>query len=136
MTEIGVRELKAKASEIIYAVREDGARYIVTYRGEPVGVLEPLPGAAGPRESTAPNMPRLEWEALAPALEPLLRRIVREELDTRLAEEIKAPALAENYPISTSETTVWDELMRLGEAIGAGWEVPLSSAELLTEMRR
>lgn len=42
MAQIGVRELKARASEIIRAVRERRARYIVTYRGRPVGVLLPL----------------------------------------------------------------------------------------------
>jgi prevent-host-death family protein len=42
MREIGVRELKARASEIIRAVRDQRARYTVTYRGRPVGVLMPL----------------------------------------------------------------------------------------------
>lgn len=42
MSEIGVRELKARASEIIRAVRDRQARYLVTYRGKPVGVLLPL----------------------------------------------------------------------------------------------
>ena len=42
MEEIGVRELKAHASEILRKVREEHARYIVTYRGEPIGVLAPL----------------------------------------------------------------------------------------------
>ena len=42
MPRIGIRELKAKASEIMRAVREDKARYIITYRGEPVGVLSPI----------------------------------------------------------------------------------------------
>ena len=32
--------------------------------------------------------------------------------------------------------TVWDDLTRLGEAIGRGWQSPLSSADLLSEMRR
>jgi antitoxin (DNA-binding transcriptional repressor) of toxin-antitoxin stability system len=30
----------------------------------------------------------------------------------------------------------WDELTRLGEEIGKGWRSPLSSTDLLTEMRR
>ena len=42
MTSVGVRELKARASEIIRAVRERRARYLITYRGRPVGVLLPL----------------------------------------------------------------------------------------------
>ena len=42
MPEIGVRELKARASEIVRAVRDQRVRYTVTYRGRPVGVLIPL----------------------------------------------------------------------------------------------
>jgi len=42
MPEIGVRELKIHTSEIIRAVRERRARYLITYRGKPVGVLLPL----------------------------------------------------------------------------------------------
>jgi hypothetical protein len=32
--------------------------------------------------------------------------------------------------------TPWETLMRLGEEIGQGWRSPLSSTELLSEMRR
>ena len=42
MPEIGVRELKARASEIIREVRDQQARYIITYHGRPVGLLLPL----------------------------------------------------------------------------------------------
>lgn len=42
MPEIGIRELKARASEIIRKVRDRRARYVITYRGRPVGVLLPL----------------------------------------------------------------------------------------------
>jgi prevent-host-death family protein len=42
MPEIGVRELKTHASEIIRRVREQRMRYIITYRGRPVGLLIPL----------------------------------------------------------------------------------------------
>ncbi len=37
--DVGVRELKIRASEIVRAVRRSGARYTITYRGRPVGVL-------------------------------------------------------------------------------------------------
>jgi prevent-host-death family protein len=53
MPEVGIRELKAHTSEIIRNVRDERARYIITYRGHPVGVLLPLaetepdPAAAG-----------------------------------------------------------------------------------------
>lgn len=42
MPDIGVRELKTHASEIVRKVREQRARYVVTYRGQPVGMLMPL----------------------------------------------------------------------------------------------
>ena len=57
MREIGVRELKAKASEIVRNVRRRRARYIITYRGRPVGLLSPLqdqePSRAACGESAA-----------------------------------------------------------------------------------
>ncbi len=41
MSEIGIRELKAKASELVRHVAEDHAVYTITRRGRPVGVLAP-----------------------------------------------------------------------------------------------
>jgi prevent-host-death family protein len=90
MPDVGVRELKARASEIIRDVRERRARYVITYRGRPVGLLMPLD------EARAASLP--------------------------LAGE--------------SATAAWDELTRLGEEIGRGWRSPLTSAELLSDMRR
>jgi len=50
MPDIGVRELKTRASEIVRNVRKRRARYVITYRGRPVGLLVPLehPSAAQP----------------------------------------------------------------------------------------
>jgi prevent-host-death family protein len=90
MPDIGVRELKTRASEIVREVRERRARYVITYRGHPVGLLMPLDEAS-----------LASWSA---------------------AEE--------------TATTAWDTLTRLGEEIGREWESPLTSAELLSEMRR
>lgn len=90
MPDIGVRDLKTRASEIIRDVRERRARYIITYRGRPVGLLMPLD------EASSASLPA--------AAEPA--------------------------------TAAWDELTRLGEEIGREWRSPLSSAELLSEMRR
>ena len=89
MPDVGVRELKARASEIIRNVRDRRTRYVITYRGRPVGLLMPLP-------ETRVSLP----------------------------------------PEGESATTVWDELTRLGEEIGRDWRSPLTSAELLSEMRR
>ena len=90
MAEVGIRELKARASEIIREVRERRARYTITYRGRPVGVLLPLDETAQPEALTG----------------------------------------------GVHGDDVWDELDRLGEEIGQGWQSPLTSAELLSEMRR
>ena len=67
MPDVGVRELKTRASEIIRNVRERRARYTITYRGQPVGVLMPLDrpetepaiGPAGPAESAWDELVRL-----------------------------------------------------------------------------
>ena len=42
MEEIGIRELKARASEVVRAVKERRARYIITQRGKPAIILLPL----------------------------------------------------------------------------------------------
>lgn len=90
MPDVGVRELKTRASEIIRNVREQRAQYVITYRGQPVGLLMPL------KETKTESLP-----------------------------SIGEPA-----------TAVWEELIRLGEEIGRGWRSPLTSVELLSEMRR
>lgn len=85
MREVGGRELKTHASEIVREVRDHRARYAVTYRGRPVGILMPI---------------------------------------------------SEAVALDSDEETNWAELQRLGEEIGRGWTSPLTSAELLSEMRR
>jgi prevent-host-death family protein len=42
MTEIGVKELKARASAIVRAVREDQVEYVITLRGRPAALLLPI----------------------------------------------------------------------------------------------
>lgn len=42
MPNVGVRELKNNASEVIRAVREERAEYVITYRGRPVAVILPV----------------------------------------------------------------------------------------------
>jgi prevent-host-death family protein len=90
MPDVGVRELKTQASEIVRQVRENRARYIITYRGQPVGLLMPLD------EASSSSLPSGEEPAETP----------------------------------------WEMLTRLGKEIGQGWQSPLSSTEMLSEMRR
>ena len=64
MKDIGIRELKARASEIVRQAAEERATYAITCRGRPVGVLAParfdLPSAEpGPGEAWS------RWERLA-----------------------------------------------------------------------
>jgi len=42
MPTVGVRELKANATEIIRQVRERGQEFIITYRGTMVALLTPI----------------------------------------------------------------------------------------------
>lgn len=86
MEEVGVRELKIHASEIVRKVREERARYTITYRGKPVGVLVPL------------------------------------EENGAIPQEAKPDP--------------WEELERIGEEIGRGWQSEKSSVEIISEMRR
>jgi prevent-host-death family protein len=48
--EVGVRELKANASELVRQVREQRAEYVVTHRGRPVAKLVPIPDPAEDEE--------------------------------------------------------------------------------------
>jgi len=56
--EIGIRELKARASELVRAVKEERARYVVTRRGKPAALIIPLDAA--PPERTGDQA----WERL------------------------------------------------------------------------
>ncbi len=51
MEEIGIRELKARASDVVRAVKEQRARYVITQRGVPVAVIIPLDAAITPKPS-------------------------------------------------------------------------------------
>jgi prevent-host-death family protein len=62
MAEVGIRELKAKASKILDEVRERGARYVITRRGRPVGVLLPIEQAPAARPAGGGELPA--WEEL------------------------------------------------------------------------
>lgn len=56
--EIGIRELKAHASEVVRAVKERRARYVVTQRGRPAALIIPLDAA--PPDKSADDV----WERL------------------------------------------------------------------------
>jgi prevent-host-death family protein len=56
--EIGIRELKSRASEVVRAVKDERARYIITQRGKPAAIIVPLDAA--PPEKSADEV----WERL------------------------------------------------------------------------
>ncbi len=64
MPKVGIRQLKNEASEIIRAVREQQAEYIVTYRGEPVAVIVPIEEVAK-AEQQADDLAEVEAQARA-----------------------------------------------------------------------
>ena len=54
MPQIGVRELRAHASEIVRKVYDERARYVITRRGKLVGLLIPLVDAPADDSATDP----------------------------------------------------------------------------------
>lgn len=51
---IGIRELKAHVSDILKCIREDGASYTVTHRGQAVARLTPVRSAPVPEGEDQP----------------------------------------------------------------------------------
>jgi prevent-host-death family protein len=89
MGRVGVRELKARASEIIRALRERRARYLITYRGRPVGVLLPL-DEAGRVEALAGGAQEAEaWEELTRLGEEIGRGWRSPQTSTELLSEMR-----------------------------------------------
>lgn len=64
MPEIGVRELKISASSIVRAVRERRARYLITYRGRPVGVILPIDETTATDRTLAAGQSSSSWQEL------------------------------------------------------------------------
>jgi prevent-host-death family protein len=69
MPQVGIRELKNETSEIIRAVREERAEYVVTLRGRPVAVIMPVaedwPEAEVERAATAVRENAAFWDRMA-----------------------------------------------------------------------
>ena len=90
MREIGVRELKVRASEIMRNVRKRRARYIITYRGRPVGLLAPIEPAESGLPISAAEEATSAWDEL-----------------TRLGRDI-----ARGWPASKTSAEVLSEMRR------------------------
>lgn len=64
MPDIGIRELKTRASEIVRNVRQRRMRYIITYRGRPVGLLMPLDKADATEAKLGAGSDQSAWDDL------------------------------------------------------------------------
>jgi prevent-host-death family protein len=64
MDEIGIRELKTRASQILRNVRERRARYLITHRGRPVALLLPLEEARAVAPAPTVESGTTAWEEL------------------------------------------------------------------------
>ena len=85
MEEVGVRELKIHASEIVRKVREEGVRYTITYRGQPVGVLMPVDEAGPPSADAQPDA----WEELVRLGEEIGRGWKSEKSSVEIISEMR-----------------------------------------------
>ena len=105
MPRVGIRELKNRTSEIVRAVRERGARYIVTHQGRPVGLLLPVDeesleaavrpaaeGATGARGAKGTQAPTEDASPLTPEEVLRLARQVYAGLSTEEIEAVEAMA--------------------------------------------
>jgi prevent-host-death family protein len=75
--QIGIRDLKAKASELVRRAQK-GERVVITSRGLPVAVLGPLPTLPEKREDVRSHLwsigedIRKQWRGSVSAIEALL----------------------------------------------------------------
>jgi prevent-host-death family protein len=150
MNEVGVRELKNQATEIIREVREQQAEYIITYRGKPVARIVPFAQtqsvvysdspAADERVAEAPS-----WEALndlrqeiakagqgrPSALETLLA--MRRERDESLR---KSHTLDNHGQRHEAQQDAWRAMDWLRQEIARQWKTDLTAVEAVDEQRR
>lgn len=149
MQEVGVRELKNQATEILREVREKQAEYIVTYRGRPVAMLVPfvegmpLPSNRRPAPSQAELEARwAEWDELAREIDQhcqgdrsLLGTLL--EMRRERDESLSHPG-AGLEQIQTSEVNrknTWAEWNDLREEIGKAWHTGRTAVEAVAEQR-
>lgn len=82
MSEIGVRELKTRASEIVRQVKEKGAHYVVTHRGRPVAAILPLEQAPAAAEQAGSA-----WDELLSLGEQIGRNWQSDKTSTEILSE-------------------------------------------------
>lgn len=81
--EIGIRELKSRVSEVVRAVKEERARYVVTQRGKPAALIIPM-DAALPEKSGDQV-----WERLVAIGEELSKGLQNDKRAVEILAEIR-----------------------------------------------
>lgn len=81
--ELGIRELKSRASEVVRAVKEERARYVITQRGKPAALIIPLDAA--PPEKSADEV----WERLLKIREELGKGWQNEKSSVEILSEMR-----------------------------------------------
>jgi prevent-host-death family protein len=81
--EIGIRELKSRASELVRTVKEKRARYVITQRGKPAALIIPLDAAPPDRSGDQ------VWERLIHMGEELSKGWKNDKSAVEILEEIR-----------------------------------------------
>ena len=89
MAEIGIRELKARASEIVREVRQHQASYVVTHRGKAVGLLSPYEEVSEITNPAAEYGAGDAWERLQRVGEKVGRRWKSKKTSAKLISEMR-----------------------------------------------
>ncbi len=89
MTEIGIKQLKAHASEIVREVRERSSHYVVTYHGKPVGVLLPIAEAGSEVTSPVGEYGPSPWQELEELGEEIGRGWKADQTSAELLSEMR-----------------------------------------------
>jgi antitoxin (DNA-binding transcriptional repressor) of toxin-antitoxin stability system len=90
MRDIGVRELKTKASAILRSVWKRRASYVITYHGRPIGLLSPLESPQPALEADLDTEPSENaWAELTRLGEEIARGWKSTQTSTELLSEMR-----------------------------------------------
>jgi prevent-host-death family protein len=93
MPQVGIRELKNDASEIIRAVREERAEYVVTLRGRPVAFIIPIDEeqqeAEAARRAAAIRENAAFWDRMAALRAEIATKWQSDKTGVELLEEMR-----------------------------------------------
>jgi prevent-host-death family protein len=150
MHEVGVRELKNQATEIIREVREQQAEYVITYRGKPVARIVPFRTGQGSAYARRQSTERAELAALWAEWDRLAEKVAAAQqgdhstLETLLemrraqAESLEKTQALEDDSQQQNETSrnSWQSMDWLRQEIARQWKTDLTAVEAVSEQRR